>query len=116
MIDTLRHLHATMTAPDPHPGNPALVRLRLLIGSTRLDFSRWKDWQAILELASGRDAPAPAIPAVPGRCLPGEVPPASPVAGRLDARHPDQRSEQHRGPAARGRRTGGHLVCPASSR
>ncbi|MEE2894517.1 MAG: nicotinate (nicotinamide) nucleotide adenylyltransferase [Planctomycetota bacterium] len=62
MIDTLRHLHATMTAPpDPATGEPGpRPRLRLLIGSDQaLDFSRWKDWQAILELAPPAVMPRP---------------------------------------------------------
>ncbi|MBC04615.1 MAG: nicotinate (nicotinamide) nucleotide adenylyltransferase [Phycisphaerae bacterium] len=62
MIDTLRELHRTLAIEpeDPEDGPPIRPRLRLLIGSDQaLEFDRWKDWRAILELAPPAVMPRP---------------------------------------------------------
>lgn len=62
MIDTLRELHRKLAVSpdDPEDGPPIRPRLRLLIGSDQaLDFDRWKDWKAIIELAPPAVMPRP---------------------------------------------------------
>ena len=64
MIDTLRELHRTLEGDETDEENGNEVRkrprLRLLIGSDQaLDFDRWKDWKAILELAPPAVMPRP---------------------------------------------------------
>ena len=62
MIDTLRELHRTLAVSpaDPEDGPAIRPRLRLLIGSDQaLDFDRWKDWRAIIELAPPAVMPRP---------------------------------------------------------
>ena len=62
MIETLRELHSSraITPADPDDGPAIRPRLRLLIGSDQaLDFDRWKDWRAIIELAPPAVMPRP---------------------------------------------------------
>ncbi len=65
MIDTLRELHRTLESDErsnsvEERGGGRRPRLRLLIGSDQaLDFDRWRDWQAILELSPPAVMPRP---------------------------------------------------------
>jgi nicotinate-nucleotide adenylyltransferase len=64
MIETLRELHRTLEGDESGGEHAAEVRkrprLRLLIGSDQaLDFDRWRDWKAILELAPPAVMPRP---------------------------------------------------------